>query len=315
MKFSPGLYFILIVFTSCGKQPPAANKDSQLLHTDTVKTSVPPLLPTHPESQGTAPHSSEFLFAASLPYRSGGEFLIPVRWKEEVTEDGWNAVKEAADSLIYSDNELTRRLVPAGLADEKFERSAPDSLYIYNEQHEFQGVFMRQRTEFVADMIEDWFAVAYNGKTAPKGDRLYGLMGARNFSEEQTMQETDPELMILLLQPLLPDSMDLTYRSKAYSLRDNSSFFGFFSAREEGAGDFSFFTEFRKDSLVSVLELKGDGVIISDLQITGAQANNRPVFLATLLIPDTDFITWVPLIYDGTAYRLFYSGKYPYQTE
>lgn len=217
--------------------------------------------------------------------------------KNDINADEYDKIVKLTDSLIYEDDENSRRRFPESLATKYFDLRGLSKLKIYDNSNEFVSNADFVRVEYLNQNISPVFIAVYKTEKKIKADNCYGIS---NFSG--TFETTKYSITIdtSLTQNILTK---LNEKRPYYGLENNGTHLYVSNSDTVlsviNSENFAYIVLTTNNDF-KVLYKSSDFENVSDIKIISLTNNKFPYILTRNVKPETD-VMWDNLFY--------YNGK------
>lgn len=231
-------------------------------------------------------------------FEDNGELYTTLFFKGDFDRTLYDFLAKSSDSLVYQDDEIKRSALPFPVAAEYFDLRALDEVEVYDTSGLLLGTARFERVEYLEEIIEAGFIAVFSLAKDTPGQPAYCLSNDRrltatkNFNYNSTKTKTldkkiSQELNLLSSADLNVIELSLAGTNKTYLLISGDT------------------TAFIYDRENKELLYKSDSreVIVDAIPIPPL-SGERPLFLVSFALPETD-VYWEGLLkFNGTSYEL-----------
>lgn len=220
--------------------------------------------------------------------------------KNDITADEYDKIVKLTDSLIYEDDENSRRRFPESLATKYFDLRGLSKLKIYDNSNEFVSNADFVRVEYLNQNISSVFIAVYKTEKQIKADNYYGIS---NFSG--TFETT--KYSITSDTSLTQNILTKIDEKRPYYRLENNGTHLYFSNSDTvlsviNSENFAYIVLTTNNDF-KVLYKSSDFENVSDVKIISMTNNKFPYILTRNVKPETD-VMWDNLFYyDGKNYK------------
>jgi hypothetical protein len=245
------------------------------------------------------PVDDSVIFAGVIrKFEGNDELYTALFFKGDFDQTLYDFLTKSSDSLVYQSDEIKRSALPFPVASEYFDLRGLDKIEVYDTSGHLIGRAKLARVEYLEEMIEAGFIAVFNFEKKKSGNPAYcvstGHEAARpkNFSYKvRTSGKLNKEILAKLPMPSAGEynfmEMVLLPVNKTYLLISGDT------------------TAFLYDAETNDLlyKSKSSEIIIDAIPIPVSSAE-RPLFLVSFGLPETDAF-WESLMeFNGTRYEL-----------
>lgn len=239
--------------------------------------------------------SSSFIgFVNDFYFEKDKEFYIELYFKKDIDMDEYDELSKMGDSIIYSDDENTRTRIPFQIAEQYFDLSGLEPLFIYNGKHELVTTAHLKRVEFLSQNISPCFIAVFESNKLKKGE-FYYCMGNKeaHYNLHNFTLFKDEKLTKEIMDKVNVD------REKAYECTHYKT--TNYSISVLNYDSKAYLIE-KVDSSLKIIYSSRDYEDIHKIIFTHTNVIDKPVLLLHQFQPDTD-VEWNSLlVFDGSRY-------------
>lgn len=220
--------------------------------------------------------------------------------KNDINADEYDKIVKLTDSLIYEDDENSRRRFPESLATKYFDLRGLSKLKIYDNSNEFVSNADFVRVEYLNQNISPVFIAVYKTEKKIKADSCYGIS---NFSGTFETTKYSITSDTSLTQNILTK---IDEKGPYYGLENNGTHLYFSNSDTVlsviNSENFAYIVLTTNNDF-KVLYKSSDFENVSDVKIISMTNNKFPYILTRNVKPETD-VMWDNLFYyDGKNYK------------
>lgn len=220
--------------------------------------------------------------------------------KNDINADEYDKIVKLTDSLIYEDDENSRRRFPESLATKYFDLRGLSKLKIYDNSNEFVSNADFVRVEYLNQNISPVFIAVYKTEKKIKAANCYGIS---NFSGTFETTKYSITSDTSLTQNILTK---IDEKRPYYGLENNGTHLYFSNSDTVlsviNSENFAYIVLTTNNDF-KVLYKSSDFENVSDVKIISMTNNKFPYILTRNVKPETD-VMWDNLFYyDGKNYK------------
>ena len=218
--------------------------------------------------------------------------------KDNITPDEYDTLEKLTDSLIYQDDENSRRRFPASLASKHFDLRGLSKLKVYDDNNKLVCNAEFVRVEFLNQNISPCFIAVYKTDKEIKSDNCYCISNSKgNFAPNNYSITNDTILTQKLLTKLNEKKPygGLQRNGKHIRFKDNTTL------SVINSEEYSYII-FGSDKDFKILYKSPEPENITSLNVIPLMKNKLPYLLTSNVAPESDVMWDNLLYYDGTKY-------------
>lgn len=220
--------------------------------------------------------------------------------KDQTNADEYEKIVKLADSLIYEDDENSRRKFPDNLSQKYFDLRGLSKLKIYDRDNKLFCNADFVRVEYLNQNISSPFIAVFKTDKLIKEDGYYGISNFIGTFEQLSYKVSKDTTMTQNILTKLNERKPyygLENDGTHLSISDNDTILSIINSE-----NFAYVTLTTKKDF-KVLYKSTDFENINDIRIIPLTKNGLPHILTRNVKPETDVIWDNLLIYDGTKYK------------
>lgn len=290
---------ILLIFTACST---ASNKNDRevISSNDSLANEVPADWTISEVGKGYK------IYANIAHYFPGtNEFYVTVNAQTGL-ELKYEQLTSSLDSLVYQDEEYTRRRLPMTMAKKWFELDLLDDIKVYSRQGEYLTDASLTRVEYHEDMILSQFiAVLEPSENVVDDSGVYIVVnqGPLEIMNNQIFEKFESISVTRDLISKTGIGSDHVISKSHVENKTSGIVYSCISTMTKDFKNTSYLIESVK-STISVLMKFSEDYILDEIFMSPLVSNSKPVLLFEISVPDTD-ISWYSIAYfDGEKYKL-----------
>ncbi|MEO9870097.1 hypothetical protein [Ekhidna sp.] len=255
-----------------------------------------------PEDNVPQTDSSQILIVPVYNFVPTSEAYVFLNFNEGYSYDSMTMVKSHLDSVVFDDMETRRRRLPMNKAKAFLDLSLLDSISIFNYSHEFKSMARLKRVEYLDANITGGFVAVFDTPGLKEWE-LYGISGTSDFIEGFKSEYFEDKTLNQAIKEKVNPGNLRAYDVTHVNLHSYGKTLSAYSCGDYIDNHKSYLIETIGDQHEVLFELDDDYTIWDIIPIP-IQLNRYPVLLVRLGKPETDFIWYLPVIFDGTKYQL-----------
>jgi hypothetical protein len=220
--------------------------------------------------------------------------------EDEINADKYDKIVKLTDSLIYKDDENSRRRFPESLALKYFDLKGLSKLKIYDNRNKFVSNANFLRVEYLNQNISPVFIAVYKTEKKIKADNYYGISNFSGVFETTKYSITSDTILTKNVLTKLEEK-------RPYSGLENNGTHLHFTNSDSvlsiiNSENFAYIVLTTSNDF-KVLYKSSDFENFSDIKIIPLTDNKFPRILTRNVKPETD-VMWDNLFYcDGKNYK------------
>ena len=218
--------------------------------------------------------------------------------KDNITPDEYDTLEKLTDSLIYQDDENSRRRFPASLASKHFDLRGLSKLKVYDDNNKLVCNAEFVRVEFLNQNISPCFIAVYKTDKEIKSDNCYCISNSKgNFAPNNYSITNDTILTQKLLTKLKEKKPydGLEKNGKHIRFKNNTTI------SVINSEEFSYII-LGSDKDFKILYKSPEPENVTSLKVIPLMKNKLPYLLTSNVAPESDVMWDNLLYYDGTKY-------------
>lgn len=253
----------------------------------------------HALAQKIAPISSPVAIDYVMYYEETNEVTVELFYLNDYTEEAGNKLKQAAQQVVYDQNEVKRTRIPATIAKTYLDLSGLDKINLFDGQGHFITKAQFVGVDYYEDLISGSMVAAFKLEQALDQQPVFFISASHHL---------DPGIPTVLPPGKNRRLIDYLVAETGADTTDQWGFhvMQFQQAVSEtytlmSASNAAYIYATFNEDIFPVYQ--ADETVILDGVVLDIQFNNKPLILLRQGKPETDWIWSNLLYYDGAVYQ------------